>query len=59
MAVHRYRVLSGAIRSLGSDEETAVLDVAPAEVLGLRRSDSIGRWSGTHNRPGHAARRIA
>ena len=70
--MRRYRVLSGAIRSLGYDEETAVLEVefrsgsvydyegvAPEEVLDLLQSDSIGRWFGTNIRRKPAARRVA
>lgn len=70
--MRRYRVLSEAIRAVGYDEETAVLEVefrsgsvydyegvAPEEVLELLRSDSIGRWFGAHIRRNHASRRVA
>jgi hypothetical protein len=70
--VRRYRVLSEAIKTVGYDEDAAVLEVefrsgavydyeavAPEEVLELLQSDSLGRWFGAHIRRNHAARRVA
>jgi hypothetical protein len=65
-------VLSSAIQAVGYDEGTRTLevefrsgsvydyeDVPPEEVLGLLRSDSLGRYFANRIRPHHAGRRAA